>query len=94
MDCASTYITSIGSIFAFRVDDAVVSVWTKGVPGQTVGQAEVLPIVVARKYWASRISGMKVFHFIDDDAAREGLVKGSSDSEMSQELIHFLSYRS
>ena len=73
--------------FGLRVAPEVITFWTSGKPGQTIGQAELLPIVMARKFWGCRFAGRRVFFFIDNDAARDGLIKGSSDSPMSQSLI-------
>ena len=54
---------------------------------QVIGQAEIAPVVVARMTWAARLQGRLVIHFIDNDAARAGLVKGYSPSLASCALI-------
>ena len=45
---------------------------------QIVGQAEILPCLAARHIWTDRMKGRPVLCFIDNDAARYALIKGSS----------------
>ena len=45
---------------------------------QVVGQAELLPSIAARVVWKEKFRGRKVLHFIDNEAARNTLKKGSS----------------
>ena len=40
---------------------------------------EVLPVALAARQWASRMKHRRVFFFIDNDAARAGLIKMTSD---------------
>ena len=50
---------------------------------QVVGQAELLPCVFARRLWSGRLRGRLVMHFIDNDAARFSLIKGTSPTQDS-----------
>ena len=45
----------------------------QGEKTQIVGQAEVLPCLLARKFWASRMKNRAVFYFIDNDEHVLGL---------------------
>ena len=45
---------------------------------QVVGQAELLPRLLARRLWAERLRGRLVVHFVDNEAARFALIKGTS----------------
>ena len=45
---------------------------------QVVGQAELLPSIAARVAWRKKFAGRKVIHFIENEAARNTLIKGSS----------------
>ena len=45
---------------------------------QVVGHAELLPSIAARVAWGKKFAGRKVIHFIDNEAARNTLIKGSS----------------
>ena len=62
----------------------------EGTKVQIVGQAEVLPCLLARDLWADRMGDRAVFYFIDNDAARYGFIKGiSDDPHMSVMLTSF-----
>ena len=54
---------------------------------QLAGQAEILPAIGARVKWHSVFANRSVLHFIDNDAARYGLLTGYSPSEASCFLI-------
>ena len=49
-----------------------------GTKRQVVGQAELLPCVAARVVWAGKFADRKVMHFVDNEAVRFALIKGSS----------------
>ena len=51
----------------------------QGQKAQIVGQAEVLPCLLARRMWSERMTDRAVHYFIDNDAARFGFIKGISD---------------
>ena len=43
-----------------------------------MGQAEVLPVLVAKVTWAKHLKHRKVLWFIDNDSAKAALGSGSS----------------
>ena len=45
---------------------------------QVVGQTELLPAVLARRVWKDKLRGRLVVYFVDNEAARFALIKGSS----------------
>ncbi len=49
----------------------------EGQKRQVVGQAELLPCLLARRLWAERLRGRLVVHFVDNEAARFALIKGT-----------------
>ena len=51
----------------------------EGRKAQIVGQAEVLPCLLARRIWSARMKDRAVLYFIDNDAARYSFIKGTSD---------------
>ena len=73
--------------FGDRVDKQIVECWTEGTPGQVIGQAELLPIAMSRLLWSNRLQGRRVIYAIDNDAARDGLIKADSPSRHSAKLI-------
>ena len=45
---------------------------------QVVGQAEILPCLAARMLWKERCRNRPVLNFVDNEAARYALIKGTS----------------
>ena len=60
---------------------------TKPGQRQVIGQAELLPILVAKTIWSKLIKNKRVIYFIDNDSARAALVKGYSPVLPSLGLI-------
>ena len=57
---------------------------------QLIAQAEPLPVLAAKQKWAdllSKTGGRRVIHFVDNDAARFGLIKGYSPTRSSAWLL-------
>ena len=55
---------------------------------QLIGQAEILPMLVARMLWSGRMKGRDVLHSVDNDAARFATIRGSSPSRGSAWMVH------
>ena len=90
--------TSIGGVllsqcgkvqcFGTSVPKSVVDSWKQRADQtQVIGQAEILPVLVARWTWASEISGKRVIYFIDNESARLALVKAYSPVLPSLKLV-------
>ena len=64
-------------------------------PGQkqVIGQAELLPILVAKTIWSEFIKNEKVIHFVDNDSARLAMIKGYSPVITSLRIITACSHR-
>ena len=45
---------------------------------QCIGQAEVLPVAVAKRTWSARLKGRRALYFIDKDSARYALIAMAS----------------
>ena len=54
---------------------------------QIVCQAELIPAWASRVLWAPVLKGRRVLHFVDNDAARHGLVRGYSPSVASAAIL-------
>ena len=66
----------------------VVDAWkSKTDQVQVIGQAEIFPALVARLTWALRLRNRRVIYFIDNEAARLGLIKAYSPVLASLRLI-------
>ena len=55
--------------------------------GQVVGQAELASMVVALRLWAGRLQDRQLIMMVDNDAARQGAIRGYSPSIASAHLI-------
>ena len=74
--------------FGYRVPERVWNGWkSKASQLQVIGQAEIAPVIIAKLTWADRIRNRKVIVFIDNEAARIGLVRSYSPSLPSLKLI-------
>ena len=51
-----------------------------GAKTQIVGQAELLPLLLAKQLWAKRMANRPVIYVIDNEAAKYVLIKGYSPS--------------
>ncbi len=59
--------------------------WTKK---QVVGQAELVPCLAAKRVWRRRLKGRLVMHYIDNEAAKYALIKGTSPTRDSAWLVN------
>ena len=66
---------------------------TKPGQRQVIGQAELLPILVAKTIWSELIKNEKVIHFVDNDSARLAMIKGYSPVFTSLRIITACSHR-
>ena len=54
---------------------------------QAINQVELHPVTVALKIWKGALADRDVIFWIDNEAARFGLIRGSSPVPVSQELV-------
>jgi len=77
----------------FRKDMSEDLKWYLSLQGskkQIVGQAEVLPCLLARLIWKERMKNRAVLYFVDNEAARFGLIRGGAkEPHMGQMLSAF-----
>eukprot|EP00971_Amphidinium_carterae_P012366 243380-Amphidinium_carterae.1 len=52
-----------------------------------VGEAELLPAVLARSTWTERLRGRSVIDFTDNSSVKEALVKGTSSNMTNREVL-------
>jgi len=78
--------TSIGGVlivpggvvecFGTEVPHSIVAQWkTRPDQKQVIGQAEIFPALVARLTWSRHLRNRRVLYFIDNESARQALVK-------------------
>ena len=75
------------SLFWHAVPDKVVEAWTGGVKSQVIGQAEILPVVLARTTWPEYLNDAPNFTFVDNNSARYALISGYSPVLESARLV-------
>ena len=97
-DGACEETTSVGAVlidpagsveyFGAVLRDDLVDSW-KSKQGQTqvIGQAELFPVLLAKLTWKETLRGRDVVFFLDNEAARLGLVKSYSPVESSLDII-------
>ena len=73
--------------FGMSITANIVSHWSSRGSKQVIGQAEILPVIVAKQTWHAVLAHCRVVWMIDNEAAREGLVKSFSPSWASRELL-------
>ena len=79
---------SLTQCFGCAVSATQVEAWkTKLNQTQVIGQAELFPVLLAKLTWAEQLKGRRAIYFIDNDAARLGLVKAYSPVLPSLGLI-------
>ena len=84
MDAASAGHEYFGGI----VDDQIVQGWlAAGNKQRVIHQAEVYPALIALGLWAEQLRGRRVILFVDNDAAKECLIKGTTRSKASAKLV-------
>ena len=75
-------LTSKGQVPTSLVDD-----WRKQGIEQVICQAELYPVVLSKHKWKTIFQNRRTIIFIDNDAARFGLIKMNSPSASSYKLI-------
>lgn len=74
--------------FGFQVSNEQVEAWkTKLGQEQIIGQAELFPVLIAKLTWERFLRGRRTIYFVDNEAARLGLVKAYSPVLPSLALI-------
>jgi hypothetical protein len=87
--CGAVLLDGEGVVefFGLPVPDVTYRGWRQGASSQVIGQAELWPVLLSLTTWADRLAGRRVIFFIDQDAARQALVKAYSPSRPSAGII-------
>ena len=73
--------------FGIEVPEAVAESWRSGTNSQVIGQAELFPVYAVKRAFRDWIKGRDVLIFIDNNSARQALIKGHSPSAPSCEIM-------
>ena len=75
-------------MFGAVVDEATVNSWkTKLSQEQVIGQAELIPLLMARLTWEKRLAGRRTIYFMDNESARITAIKSYSPVLPSLEIV-------
>ena len=79
--------------FGSQVPYSVVRRWRAGDKRQVIGQAEIAPVALASRIWAERLRGRFCICWIDQDAARQAIIKGYSPVKESVGMVEEISLK-
>ena len=71
-------VTNTFQVFGEQIPASYTEKWSKDGKKQLVFMAELLPVLVAKRTWASCVRGRRVLLFLDNQAAQESLIRGYS----------------
>jgi len=74
--------------FAGAVPEWLPAQWQKNGSKQVIGQAEILPVLVAYKLFYQDLRSKLLLSFVDNESARASLVSGGSRVEASSSLLN------
>ena len=74
-------------VFGTNVPEQVTRLWQDRGCKQVIGQAEVLPVAMAKTLWKSRLHGRQVIVFVDNGSALDAFIKGAGNAHGSRELL-------
>ena len=72
--------------FAAAVPDELVTRWSKTAK-HIIGMVELYAVSVARRTWEQKLAARKAISFVDNDASKESLVRGTSGSQSFREIL-------
>ena len=75
--------------WASAVPDEVVMEWSSSGSKQTIGQAEILPVPASKQLWGPLLIHARIIWMIDNESAREALLKSYSPVRASRMLLMF-----
>ena len=64
----------------------IVGHWQSVGQDQIISQAELAVVVIVRRMFQTRLAGRRVIYFIDNEAARHAILKGTSGKDSMQRL--------
>ena len=90
------FVTTIGAVLiaderaragGYVVPEEVAQEWRSGESWQVIGQAAIFPVFVAKRLWREFLVERDVFYWIDNNAARQGLIQGYSPVMASCKIL-------
>ena len=80
-------------VFGCIINDTLQKEWILDGQGkrQLVTEAELLPVLIAKRLWSDRLLGAKLLVFVDSNPAKFSLVRGTSESQACENIIRCIS---
>ena len=75
-------------MFGLRAPPRLIDRWQSEGNVQTIGQAELLPVALGFIKWEKLCRHRRFLVFVDNDSARAPLIRGSSNSTFSDQIVH------
>lgn len=88
--CGGVFIdkhTSTKEYFSFEINPVLISEWRSPGIVQIITHAEIYPVWIARASWGERFRRRRVFFFVDNNGAKDSLVKGVIHSSMGDAML-------
>ena len=73
--------------YGFTVTEGLVDHWKSSGSKQIIFQAELLPVLVSKRVWQDALSYSRNLWAIDNEGAREGLIRSYSSSWTAREIL-------
>ena len=70
-----------------ELNEEVVRHWQSEGSRQVINQGEILPVLMAKQVWERELSHARNLFFLDNEGARESIIRAYSPSWTSRELI-------
>jgi hypothetical protein len=76
-------------VFGIEINKTLQAEWRDrgGGKKQLVTEAELLPVLLARRLWQDRIRGTKLIAYVDSNPAKFSLIRGTSESCPCEDIV-------
>ena len=88
--CGGIYIDEsrkCKQFFSLVIEPKLIEEWRAPGIVQIITHAEVYPVWIAKSCWGPKIRGRRVLYFIDNNGAKDSLIKGLMDSESGDPIL-------
>ena len=74
-------------MFGFELPLDIHSRWRADGKGQTIGQAELYPVWIAKRHWKQKLEHRNAIFFLDNESAKHALVRSYSPASASMDIL-------
>eukprot|EP00971_Amphidinium_carterae_P342693 6482092-Amphidinium_carterae.1 len=79
-------------VFGGSVNESLKREWSEDGRKQLVTEAELLPILLARRVWKERLQGAKLIVFVDSEPALFSCIKGCSRTPSCNDIVRAIAF--